>query len=1037
MTLWSFLWQCLRVLLVCGAVLIVLVIGGVGWVLSGQRYKTFLTEQLSARLHARVTILQSDLSIAQGLGLHLHGVEIHPEKSDQSMFTAERMTVLIDIGALVRGQLLFHRIEWEKPRIALVETPAGLFVFFTPLLPGSDTAAPAISSVGEWWTPTLALRYVKISDGEISYRRKGRAAPFVVTRTHATLIFPPEQGVQVQFEGELGAKGALGRVALRTSLPHWEVQSDMSQLRWTGQVRCDRLVLRELGRLIGHEWPVATLAFAGQAAGKGLIPDDLMGTIHIEKAHFGSVQVQSGALTLKKFLLEKIVKAEEVTSPKPVTWMTLLQTASAELEIKEVRARWKDFAPQLHLLTGTGTLRGGDLTIADVSGKLGSASRLLAVNGTLKQIASAKGPIPDLLVYAELDVQKDGPDLLKSLAKTGFPNITSHVQKPQGFARIEMAVRTTGPGGSLTSDGSIQLREVAFAVPPLQTEVRDFTGTIIVSDTGLLFDTVALKIGHSTLQMTGQVNAYRSLHRQADLDLTADVDLRELGQLISVGGQFWPVSSFADGDKSSHFVTNPQGHAAVRLKIRTGEGADTLCDGSITLQHVALQVPRWNLLVADLSGQLQLEKDVLSTDGLTFLLGTAALRAQGSLRNYLTFQRTGEVQLSFTDVADVDVSVLLPPNLIHPQGGTLGGRVDLIRVENGEWRTKGEVTLNRIQLDPLPKTLRPLTVEEGMLTWEGKSGIFVITRGSVTGSAFHGQGRIHSFTPLHLEAALAMPVFDVESIFRLEERPPESEHKPKEERVVVQVDVTAEHLTYKTLRAERVRASCHWHGRQADIHVAEAEIAGGQVQGDAVFWPDFNAVFVVPRMTAVHVPQLLTAFGVSTDVLTGDLSGGGQVYIPDRHQWRNLAQWQAQLSLAVVDGVAQRIPILVRLWSVVSLQAVLKLQLPSLPTEGLAFSSLNGDFALGGGLAVTKNLSLDSSAVRLDASGEINLAERTVNLKTSLSLLHGITSSVAKVPIAGQVLALGADLLTTVPFRVSGPYDDPTVIPLVVDLGSR
>ena len=32
-------------------------------------------------------------------------------------------------------------------------------------------------------------------------------------------------------------------------------------------------------------------------------------------------------------------------------------------------------------------------------------------------------------------------------------------------------------------------------------------------------------------------------------------------------------------------------------------------------------------------------------------------------------------------------------------------------------------------------------------------------------------------------------------------------------------------------------------------------------------------------------------------------------------------------------------------------------------------------------------------------------------------------------------LARGADMLTTLPFRVSGPYDDPTVTPLLVDMG--
>lgn len=1038
MTFWSFLWRWLRMLLAFCAVLAFIVIGGVGWLLSGQRYHTFLTEQLSARLHAQVRITRSDLSIAQGLGFVLHEVEIQPETATAPMLTAERVAVLLDIWALFRGQLLFHRMEWEKPRIALAEAPAGPFAVLQPMLSGGDTSMSSVSPSEEWWTPTLALRYVKITDGEIFYRRKGRAAPLSVTHAQMILIFTPERGVHAQLEGALGAKGELGWVALRTYLPHWEVHGDVSQIEWTGEVRCERLVLRELGRQLGSDWPAATVAFDGQVAGKGIIPADLAGTIHIAKAHFGSVHVQSAMINLKKFLLKKFLRTEKATSTKPRTWTSVLQTASAEFELAEVRVTLKDDAPQLHLLTGTGTLRDGDLTIADFSGKIGSKSRLLAASGTLKQVASSKGLVPDLAVKAELDVQEDLPDLLKSLAKVGLPDMTPHVRKPQGYARIELAVRATAPGGALSADGSIQLRDVAFAVPTLQTGVRELTGTVTVADNGLLFDAVALKIGQSTLQVTGQVNDYRSAHRKADLDLTADVDLSELDQIVSVGGQFWPVLLFTDGKDFSHFVTDPQGYAAVRLKMQTaGFAGVPQFDGSITFQQAALRVPRWNLSVAHLSGQLQLEKDLLSTEGLTFMVGNAPLRAQGSLRDYLTFQRAGEVRVSFAEVSDAEVNALLPPNLIHPQGGTLGGVVDLLFVGNGELRTRGEVTLNRVQLNPLPKVLRALTIEEGALMWEGQSGTFVITQGNVTGSAFHGQGRIRSFAPFNIEAALDIPMFDVESIFHLEEQPSEPEHRPKDETVIVQVDVTAEQLTYKTLRADRVRASCYWHGRQADIHVAGASTAGGQVQGDAVWWPDFNAVFVTPQLTAVQVPQLLTAFDVPNDVLTGVLSGGGQIYIPDRQQWKSPAHWQARLSLEVADGVAQRVPILVRLWSAVSLQAVLKLQLPSLPNEGLAFSLLNGDFAVGDGMAVTKNLSLQSSAVRLHADGKLNLAEGTVDLKTGLSPLYGITSSVAKVPIAGQALARGAELLTTLPFRVSGPYHDPTVIPLVVDLGSR
>jgi hypothetical protein len=239
------------------------------------------------------------------------------------------------------------------------------------------------------------------------------------------------------------------------------------------------------------------------------------------------------------------------------------------------------------------------------------------------------------------------------------------------------------------------------------------------------------------------------------------------------------------------------------------------------------------------------------------------------------------------------------------------------------------------------------------------------------------------------------------------------------------------------MQVEGLRFSCLWHDRQADLRVVEAKAQGGTIQGEATLWPDSDAMFVAPRLANVNVPGFLKALGTPTAVLTGTLSGEGKIYMPDWHGWDNLARWDAMLSLSVKDGVAKRLPILVRLWSALSLQGLLRFQLPALPNEELAFSSLTGDFAMGNGLAVTRNLALNSSAVQINTRGEIDLAQRTVDLKIGLVPLYGITSSVAKVPLAGKLLARGADMLTTLSFRVSGSYDDPTVTPLLVDMGGR
>jgi hypothetical protein len=339
-------------------------------------------------------------------------------------------------------------------------------------------------------------------------------------------------------------------------------------------------------------------------------------------------------------------------------------------------------------------------------------------------------------------------------------------------------------------------------------------------------------------------------------------------------------------------------------------------------------------------------------------------------------------------------------------------------------------------MDPLPAVFHPMEIIEGEMSWQGQNGTFVVNRGKSPAGMFTGSGRFLSFSPFNMEMMMNFANFDADAVLKLDQ-PKEQEGEPKDNTVTVRVDLNAGHLVYKTFTAEQVHASCYWHDRQADLHVAEEMAMGGSIHGEAVLWPDIDALYLAPRVSGVDIKRFFAAFGAVTSMFTGTLNGEGKIYMPNWHDWDRLAQWNAQLSLTVANGTAQRVPILVRLWSAVSLQGLLKLQLPTLPNEGLAFSSVAGDFALGGGLAATKNLSLSSSAVQIDASGDIDLARQTVDLKTALMPLYGITSSVAKIPLAGRFLARGADILTTLPFHVYGPYRDPTVTPLLVNLGGR
>ena len=243
----------------------------------------------------------------------------------------------------------------------------------------------------------------------------------------------------------------------------------------------------------------------------------------------------------------------------------------------------------------------------------------------------------------------------------------------------------------------------------------------------------------------------------------------------------------------------------------------------------------------------------------------------------------------------------------------------------------------------------------------------------------------------------------------------------------VRVDVHCDRVRYKTFSAAPVRASVYRHERQVDFRLEEAGVSTGHVRGEGTFWLDSSALSFAPQVSQIDAADFFAALGHPTDTLSGSLDASGDIEVVNWEFWNDPEEWDGALTLSVQDGVAQQLPILVRLWTAISLQSLLSFSLPQLPREGLPFSLLTGDVVVKHGQLTTENLSLIGEAVRLDARGRVNLRQKELDITTDVIPLRGLTSVVEKVPLAGKLLAQSTDRLTALPFQVSGPYHDPQV----------
>lgn len=230
---------------------------------------------------------------------------------------------------------------------------------------------------------------------------------------------------------------------------------------------------------------------------------------------------------------------------------------------------------------------------------------------------------------------------------------------------------------------------------------------------------------------------------------------------------------------------------------------------------------------------------------------------RGEVYDYRSPRRSAELHLTVLRAYDHDVAAFLPPGKVLGRGSSLTGHIDAsLKADERKLHTAGELRLNQIVLD-LVSFLQPLEVLQGHVAWRGQAGKFTISQGQLSGGALTGEGRFRRIEPLHIELAVHFTDLDLEAALALDTSHQKEAEASPTIGSVVQAEFTGDRLSYKSLRAEDFRLTCHWHDRQADLTVAGVHIAGGQMEGQAVVWPDRQAVFLAPQLTKVDVSHFL------------------------------------------------------------------------------------------------------------------------------------------------------------------------------------
>jgi len=187
------------------------------------------------------------------------------------------------------------------------------------------------------------------------------------------------------------------------------------------------------------------------------------------------------------------------------------------------------------------------------------------------------------------------------------------------------------------------------------------------------------------------------------------------------------------------------------------------------------------------------------------------------------------------------------------------------------------------------------------------------------------------------------------------------------------------------------------------------------------------------KLKDVRLEEVLELLGAEKVIATGTarISGGFQVCGSDTDELLNFAQ--GQLKLKSRDGVIKKFGLLSKIFSLLDILRVFKMDFRDFATTGTSYELLKCTAKLKDGVLSTRDFVLVGSSMKMTAICDVDLLSRTIEATVGVFLLPAMGSIAHVIPFVGPMITQENKTLLPTYFRVHGDLSDPKVESLHLD----
>ncbi len=175
------------------------------------------------------------------------------------------------------------------------------------------------------------------------------------------------------------------------------------------------------------------------------------------------------------------------------------------------------------------------------------------------------------------------------------------------------------------------------------------------------------------------------------------------------------------------------------------------------------------------------------------------------------------------------------------------------------------------------------------------------------------------------------------------------------------------------------------------------------------------------------VVELMQSVGIGEDPLKGSLTMEAYVFSKGDRRADLFPNLNGTCNVVIKKGVLIHPDVLVKVFDFLSYEKIFVKRPPDISKEGFYFESMGGHAVIRDGQVKTENLIMKSPTLNAVASGEVNLAENTLDFLLGTQPLETVDVVISKIPILGYILTGENQALLTYYFTVKGPIGDAEV----------